>query len=201
MVKIREKGKIELERLNKDIKNLENHNQTLNDNEEIKYFKNTKEYTPPELMEDVLKYITELAGLLGFDTNDESFKDKSPTNYVSICRLILEKMNETENFINDRIDTFEKLMESDDLEERNLIEKIINERKKEIKKEKFNKLLKMQKEEVKKTNMKMIEKANKFVFKWRKIGVEYPFKKKKIKKKVVEENHDDDILYYSSEEN
>ena len=201
MVKIREKGKIELERLNKDIKNLENHNQTLNDNEEIKYFKNTKEYTPPELMEDVLKYITELAGLLGFDTNDESFKDKSPTNYVSICRLILEKMNETENFINDRIDTFEKLMESDDLEERNLIEKIINERKKEIKKEKFNKLLKMQKEEVKKTNMKMIEKANKFVIKWRKIGVEYPFKKKKIKKKVVEENHDDDILYYSSEEN
>ena len=110
-------------------------------------------------------------------------------------------MNETENFINDRIDTFEKLMESDDLEERNLIEKIINERKKEIKKEKFNKLLKMQKEEVKKTNMKMIEKANKFVIKWRKIGVEYPFKKKKIKKKVVEENHDDDILYYSSEEN
>ena len=31
----------------------------------------------------------------------------------------------------------------------------------------------MQKEEVKKTNMKMIEKANKFVIKWRKIGVDW----------------------------
>ena len=84
IIKIREKGKIELQRLNKDIKNLENHNQTLNDNEEIKYFKNTKEYTTPELMDDVLKYITELAELLGFDTNDESFKDKSPTNWAGV---------------------------------------------------------------------------------------------------------------------
>ena len=49
--------------------------------------------------------------------------------------------------------------------------------------------------------MRKIEKANKFVIKWRKISVDYPFKKKKIKKKVFVENHDDDILYYSSEEN
>ena len=200
-VKIREKGEKELQRLNKDILNLENHNQALNDNDEIKYIKNTKEYTPPESMDTVLDYITEFAELLGFDTNDELFKDKSPTNYVSICKLLLEKMNQTESYINDRIETFENLMQSDDIEERNLIEKIINERKKEIKKEKFNKLVKIQKEEIKKNNMKMIEKANKFVIKWRKINVEYPFKKKKIKKKVVEENHDDDILYYSSEEN
>ena len=200
-VKIREKGEKELQRLNKDILNLENHNQTLNDNDEIKYIKNTKEYTPPESMDTVLDYITEFAELLGFDTNDELFKDKSPTNYVSICKLLLEKMNQTESYINDRIETFENLMQSDDIEERNLIEKIINERKKEIKKEKFNKLVKIQKEEIKKNNMKMIEKANKFVIKWRKINVEYPFKKKKIKKKVVEENHDDDILFYSSDEN
>ena len=200
-VKIREKGEKELQRLNKDILNLENHNQELNDNDEIKYIKNTKEYTPPESMDTVLDYITEFAELLGFDTNDELFKDKSPTNYVSICKLLLEKMNQTESYINDRIETFENLMQSDDIEERNLIEKIINERKKEIKKEKFNKLVKIQKEEIKKNNMKMIEKANKFVIKWRKINVEYPFKKKKIKKKVVEENHDDDILFYSSDEN
>ena len=152
-------------------------------------------------MDTVLDYITEFAELLGFDTNDELFKDKSPTNYVSICKLLLEKMNQTESYINDRIETFENLMQSDDIEERNLIEKIINERKKEIKKEKFNKLVKIQKEEIKKNNMKMIEKANKFVIKWRKINVEYPFKKKKIKKKVVEENHDDDILFYSLDEN
>ena len=49
--------------------------------------------------------------------------------------------------------------------------------------------------------MKMIEKANKFIVKWRKINVNYPFKKKKIIKKVVTENNDDDILYYSGDEN
>ena len=59
----------------------------------------------------------------------------------------------------------------------------------------------MQKEETKKNNMKMIEKANKFIIKWRKINVNYPFKKKKIIKKVVTENNDDDILYYSGDEN
>ena len=56
-VKIREKGEKELQRLNKDILNLENHNQELNDNDEIKYIKNTKEYDPPELMDIVLDYI------------------------------------------------------------------------------------------------------------------------------------------------
>ena len=110
-------------------------------------------------------------------------------------------MNETESFINDRIETFENLMNSEDINERNLIEKIISDRKKEIKKEKFNLLLKEQKEETKKNNMKMIEKANKFIIKWRKINVNYPFKKKKIIKKVVTENNDDDILYYSGDEN
>ena len=47
----------------------------------------------------------------------------------------------------------------------------------------------------------MIEKANKFVIKWRKSNVDYPFKKKKVVKKIVTDNHEDDILYYSSDEN
>ena len=49
--------------------------------------------------------------------------------------------------------------------------------------------------------MKRIEKANKFVIKWRKINIDYPFKKKKKKKIIVQENHDDDILYYSDDDN
>ena len=201
IISIREKGEKEIKRLKKDIKNLEEDKQALNNNDEMKYLKSTEEYTPPELLDSVLDYITEFAELLDVNTNNELFKEKTPTNFVSICHLLLEKMNEKENYINDRIDTFEKLMNSEDSEEKNLIEKIISDRKKEIKKEKFNKLVKLQKEQIKKNNMKMIEKANKFVIKWRKINVEYPFKKKKIKKKVVTENHDDDILYYSSDEN
>ena len=110
-------------------------------------------------------------------------------------------MSEKENFINDRIETFENLINSDDINDRNLIEKIISDRKKEIKREKFLQLIKIQKEETKKNNMKMIEKANKFVIKWRKINVDYPFKKKKVVKKIVTDNHEDDILYYSSDEN
>ena len=201
IVNIQEKSQNEHERLKRDISNLEKDKEAINSNEEFKYIKSTVEYTPPELMDDVLDYITELAGILGFDTNDDLFKDKSPTNFVYICHILLEKMNKTENFINDRIETFENLMNSNNIEERNLIEKIIMERKKEIKKEKFNRLVKIQKEEIKKNNMKMIEKAHKFVIKWRKINVDYPFKKKKIKKKVVTENHDNDYLYYSSDDN
>jgi hypothetical protein len=201
IISIREKGEKEIARLKKDIKNLEQDKQALNNNDEMKYLKSTEEYTPPELLDSVLDYITEFAELLDVNTNNELFKEKTPTNFVSICHLLLEKMNEKENYINDRIETFENLMNSEDSEEKNLIEKIISDRKKEIKKEKFNKLVKLQKEQIKKNNMKMIEKANKFVIKWRKINVEYPFKKKKIKKKVVTENHDDDILFYSSDEN
>ena len=201
IVLIRERGQKELERLQKDLSNLEKDKQALVTNEEFKYIKSPGEYSPPELMDLVLDSITELAELLDFNTNDDSFKDKSPTNFVSISHLLLDKITQKENYINDRIETFENLINSNDIEEKNLIEKIIMERKKEIKKEKFNKLVKIQKEEIKKNNMRMIEKANKFVIKWRKISVDYPFKKKKIKKKVVVENHDDDILYYSSEEN
>ena len=201
IIDIKEKGENEIQRLKREIKNLEKDNEKLNDNVEIKELKKTEEYTPPELMDDILYYIEELAELLDINTNNDLFKDKTPTSYVSICHLLLNKMTQKENYINDRIETFENLMNSEDANTRNLIEKIISDRKKEIKREKFNELVKIQKEETKKNNMKMIEKANKFVIKWRKINVDYPFKKKKIVKKIVDNNQDDDILYYSSDEN
>ncbi len=59
-------------------------------------------------------------------------------------------MSQKEDFINDRIETFENLMNSENANDRNLIEKIISDRKKEIKREKFLKLVKIQKEETKK---------------------------------------------------
>ena len=201
IINIQEKGEYELEKLNRDLINLEKDKQVLNNNEEIKKLQKNEEYAPPELMENVLTYIDEFAELLDINTNTEIFKDKTPTNYVSICHLLLNKMSQKEDFINDRIETFENLMNSDDANDRNLIEKIISDRKKEIKREKFLKLVKMQKEETKKNNMKMLEKMNKFVIKWRKIDVDYPLKKKKVVKKIVNDNHDDDILYYSSDEN
>ena len=201
IINIQEKGQYELEKLNRDLINLEKDKQVLNNNEEIKKLQKNEEYTPPELMENVLNYIDEFAELLDINTNTEIFKDKTPTNYVSICHLLLNKMSQKEDFINDRIETFENLMNSENANDRNLIEKIISDRKKEIKREKFLKLVKIQKEETKKNNMKMLEKMNKFVIKWRKIDVDYPLKKKKVVKKIVNDNHDDDILYYSSDEN
>ena len=201
IINIQEKGQYELEKLNRDLINLEKDKQVLNNNEEIKKLQKNEEYTPPELMENVLNYIDEFAELLDINTNTEIFKDKTPTNYVSICHLLLNKMSQKEDFINDRIETFENLMNSENANDRNLIEKIISDRKKEIKREKFLKLVKIQKEETKKNNMKMLEKMNKFVIKWRKIDVDYPLKKKKVVKKILNDNHDDDILYYSSDEN
>ena len=200
IINIQDKAEKEYKRLNKEKKKLEKHDETLNNNDDMKYIKSTIEYTPPELMNEIIDYIYEFAELFGLNTNIDLFKEKTPINYVSISHKILQKISETENFINNRIETFENLINSENLEERNLIEKIINERKKEIKKEKFLKLLKKQKEEDKINNMKRIEKANKFVIKWRKINIEYPFKKKKKKKIIIEENHDDDILFYSDDE-
>ena len=198
---IQENGENEIDRLNQEIKNLEIDNYRINNNVELKELKKTEEYTPPESLETVLDYIEELAESLDINTNNDLFKDKTATNYVSLCHLLLDKMSEKENFINERIETFENLINSDDINDRNLIEKIISDRKKEIKREKFLQLVKIQKEETKKNNMKMIEKANKFVIKWRKINVDYPFKKKKFVKKIVTDNHEDDILYYSSDDN
>ena len=201
IIEIQENGEKEIERLNSEIKNLEKDNKRVNNNVELKELKKTKEYTPPEIMETILNYIEELAESLDVNTNNDIFKDKTPTNYVSLCHLLLNKMSEKENFIIDRIETFENLMNGDNMNDRNLIEKVISDRKKEIKREKFLQLVKIQKEETKKNNMKMIEKANKFVIKWRKINFDYPLKKKKVVKKIVKDNHDDDILYYSSDEN
>ena len=176
IINIQEKGQYELEKLNRDLINLEKDKQVLNNNEEIKKLQKNEEYTPPELMENVLNYIDEFAELLDINTNTEIFKDKTPTNYVSICHLLLNKMSQKEDFINDRIETFENLMNSENAND-------------------------IQKEETKKNNMKRLEKMNKFVIKWRKIDVDYPLKKKKVVKKIVNDNHDDDILYYSSDEN
>ena len=201
IIEIQENGENEIEKLNQEKKILEKDNKRINNNVELKELKKTEEYTPPESIDTVLDYIEELAQSLDVNTNNDIFKDKTPTNYVSLCHLLLNKMSEKENFINDRIETFENLINSDDINDRNLIEKIISDRKKEIKREKFLQLIKIQKEETKKNNMKMIEKANKFVIKWRKINVDYPFKKKKVVKKIVTDNHEDDILYYSSDEN
>ena len=76
-------------------------------------------------MDLVLNSITELAELLDLNINDDSFKDKSPTNFFSICHLLLDKITKKENYINDRIETFENLINSNGIEEKNMERKKI----------------------------------------------------------------------------
>ena len=92
IIEIQENGENEIKKLNQEIKILEKDNKRINNNVELKELKKTEEYTPPESIDTVLDYIEELAQSLDVNTNNDIFKDKTPTNYVSLCHLLLNKM-------------------------------------------------------------------------------------------------------------
>ena len=99
------------------------------------------------------------------------------------------------------IKEIEKIVEGDNIDDKELIEAIILERKKEVKKEKLQKLINKQKEEIEKKNQRAFERAHRIVVKGRKI-IDYPFIKPKKKKKIVVKINEDnyEYLYYSSDE-
>ena len=168
------------------------------------FMKSLITYTPPEDMDFALDCINELAELFEFDNNDSLsllLKDKNAASYYTICLNLITVVREKENIINEYIDEIEKVINGDNEDDKLLIEEIISERKKQIKKEKLAESLQEQKELLILKNKKAVEKAQRIVVKGRKV-INFPIiKTKKTIKQIIVEGNEDDYLNYSSEEN
>ena len=153
-------------------------------------------------MDIVLNCIEELTNIIG--NNNPSIpvllKDKSESNYTAISSNLIKILKEKENNINNYINEIENILNGNNIDDKKLIEELILERKKEIKKEKLFELIKQQNEHIKKKNTKAYARANRIVIKGRKV-IDFPYIKPKKKKKIiVNENHENDYLFYSSDE-
>ena len=136
------------------------------------FMKSLITYTPPEDMDFALDCINELAELFEFDNNDSLsllLKDKNAASYYTICLNLITVVREKENIINEYIDEIEKVINGDNEDDKLLIEEIISERKKQIKKEKLAESLQEQKELLILKNKKAVEKAQRIVVKGRKV--------------------------------
>ena len=200
-VKIDYFDKIEMDKLLKKKKELE---KTLKiaQEEKDKFVKSIRTYDPPEYMDIVLNCIEELTNIIG--NNNPSIpvllKDKSESNYTAISSNLIKILKEKENNINNYINEIENILNGNNIDDKKLIEELILERKKEIKKEKLFELIKQQNEHIKKKNTKAYARANRIVIKGRKV-IDFPYIKPKKKKKIiVNENHENDYLFYSSDE-
>ena len=186
------KKKEEYEKLLK-IATIENHN----------FMKSLTTYTPPEEMDYVLDYICEFAELFEFNNNPSLsllMKDKNIASYSSLSLNLVSIIREKECVLNDYIAEIEKVLNGDNEDDKLLIEEIISERKRQIKKEKLNEALKEQEELLKIKNKKAVEKAQRIVIKGRKV-IDLPIVKSKKKiEQIIIEGNEDEYLNYSSDE-
>ncbi len=186
------KKKEEYEKL-LEIATIENHN----------FMKSLTTYTPPEEMDYVLDYIYEFAELFEFNNNPSLYllmKDKNIASYSSLSLNLVSIIREKECVLNDYIAEIEKVLNGDNEDDKLLIEEIISERKRQIKKEKLNEALKEQEELLKIKNKKAVEKAQRIVIKGRKV-IDLPVVKSKKKiEQIIIEGNEDEYLNYSSDE-
>ena len=197
-IKFGEKDKII--KLKNKKEELNNRLQSLIDDKN-KLIKTMKEYISPEYMDTILNYILELAELLDLNISKVLYKEKTSEKYISIVTQISDVIKQKEIIINENIEQIENIINSKNEEDKLLIEEIISERKKAIKKQKLDEIIKQKNEALKIKNMKAIERAQRIVIKGRKV-LDYPIiKTKKRKKLVIAESNEDDYIYYSSDEN
>lgn len=197
-IKFGEKDKII--KLKNKKEELNNRLQSLIDDKN-KLIKTMKEYISPEYMDTILNYILELAELLDLNISKVLYKEKTSEKYIPIATQISDVIKQKEIIINENIEQIENIINSKNEEDKLLIEEIISERKKAIKKQKLDEIIKQKNEALKIKNMKAIERAQRIVIKGRKV-LDYPIiKTKKRKKLVIAESNEDDYIYYSSDEN
>ena len=201
-IKIEIYDKMDMDKLIKKKNDLKKRLEDLKE-ERDKLIKSMGSYNSPEIMDTILDCIADLTETLELNNPSTSIllKDKNESNYTIISSDLLKIIKGKENIINDYIKEIEKIVEGDNIDDKELIEAIILERKKEVKKEKLQKLINKQKEEIEKKNQRAFERAHRIVVKGRKI-IDYPFIKPKKKKKIVVKINEDnyEYLYYSSDE-
>ena len=188
--RIKEREK-DYDKLLKDKKNL------LSSMKEFKFNNNSE-------IEQYLKYIIELGNEVGIEEQaniSNKSNDKNITDYLYYCKDTLSMLEQKEISINRYIKEIESSIKNDKV----LIEKLIYDRKKTIKKEKQLMLKKQQEEHEQKKKLRIIERAKKIVTRGRKVFPDIPIWNKKfnsIENGEYNDNEDNinQYLYYSDDD-
>ena len=147
-------------------------------------------------------YILELGIHGGVDPPRHGLKENM-TDFLSYCKDIINFLGEREKMVNNYIEEIDEIIKSGNDKDKSIIDKLIFERKKLIKKEKQQKLKTEQDNFEKKKKAKAIERAKRIVIKGRKIYNNIAEWKRFHKDVKIKEQVDDDDtqnLFYSSDD-
>ena len=121
-------------------------------------------------IEEYLHYIIDLGNEVGIeDQKSSANKNNNITDYLYYCKDTLAILEKKEILINEYIKEIENIIKYGDENDRNIIEKLLFERKKLIKKEKQLMLKNQQDEYERKKKMRAIERAKRIVVRGRKV--------------------------------
>ena len=153
-------------------------------------------------MDELSNYIVELGVLTGLPSPRQNPLE-NVTDFLGYCKDTINILGEKEKMVNNYIEEIEEIINSGDEKDKNIIEKLLFERKKLIKKEKQQKLKAEHDNYEKKKKLKAIERAKRIVIKGRKIYENIAEWKRFHKDVKIQEDDDEDdnqYLYYSSED-
>ena len=155
-------------------------------------------------IEEYLHYIMDLGKEIGVETQkNPSNKSNTITEYLYYCKDTISSLEKKELLINEYIKEIETIIKYGDENDKNIIEKLLLDRKRLIKKEKQLMLRKQQDEYEQKKNQRAVERAKRIVIKGRKVFpdvIPWQYKKQDTTKKVDIEDDDDQYFYYSGDD-
>jgi hypothetical protein len=155
--------------------------------------------------EEYLKHIIDLGTEMGMDMKKIKNKNNNQNQIIEssqMCKETLYLLEEKEKSLNENIKFIENVINSGDLDDKKLIENLIYERKKFIKKQKQALQKELQEREERNKELRTAEKARKIIIKGRKAFPDMPIIKnrKKIKTDNNIEEENNEYLHYSSED-
>ena len=155
-------------------------------------------------VEEYLNYIIDIGNEIGIESQKNSLNKSGSnvTEYLYYCKDTLSILEKKEILINEYINEIENIIKYGDENDRNIIEKLLFERKKLIKKEKQLMLKKQQDDYEEKKKLKAMERAKRIIIRGRKVFADvapWQNKKKHVHLKEDDEDDDDQYLYYSED--
>jgi len=183
------------------------YNYLINEIKRVKLEMNNFKLNDSEDLDIYLKYIQELGLEIGSSSdNPQSCEKKYITEFVTYSKGIAEELKKTEDTVNEMISNIENIIESGNKKDKELMMKIIL-NKKNINKREKQLLFQQKEEELKlKQKLKIIERDKKVVLKGRKVIYDYPinnkhnFNIKKIQETKKENNTNIQYEYTFSDE-
>ena len=183
------------------------YNYLINEIKRVKLEMNNFKLNDSEDLDIYLKYIQELGLEIGSSSdNPQSCEKKYITEFVTYSKGIAEELKKTEDTVNEMISNIENIIESGNKKDKELMMKIIL-NKKNINKREKQLLFQQKEEELKlKQKLKIIERDKKVVLKGRKVIYDYPinnkhnFNIKKIQETKKENNTNIQYEYSFSDE-